>query len=174
MSFPTEQCSVCGASCSYLPITDEVGVFDIFTAGYCLMPPTENDLILHSQLIISAPMFYFRWSHRKRCFSRTLWSSSNHGWSIYHRSVSSVQRSPQASSPLPFFNCYAGMLNVRAVSQLITSQWVIQQEISSVRVIFDKIKSITLGLLYYKITWESLSHNPKANVDLHSVLFSLT
>lgn len=36
MSFPSEQCSVCGASCSYLPITDEVGEFDIFTAGDCL------------------------------------------------------------------------------------------------------------------------------------------
>lgn len=45
MSFPTEQCSVCGVSCSYLTITDEVGEFDIFTAGYCLMPPTEYDLI---------------------------------------------------------------------------------------------------------------------------------
>lgn len=33
---PSEQCSVCGASCSYLPITDEVCTFD--------SPPTPNRL----------------------------------------------------------------------------------------------------------------------------------
>lgn len=33
------------------------------------------------------------------------------------------------------FNCYTRMLNVKGVSQLINSQWVIQQEISSVRLL---------------------------------------
>lgn len=36
----SELCSVCGSSCSYLPITDEVGEFDIFTVDYCLVPQT--------------------------------------------------------------------------------------------------------------------------------------
>lgn len=84
---------------------------------------------------LSAQILNFRWNHRKWCFSKTLLSSSNRGWSTFHRSVSSVKRYPKAASLLLFVNCYSGMLNVRAVSQLTSSLWVIQQEISPVRVI---------------------------------------
>lgn len=36
LSLQAEQCSVCGSSCRYLPITDQVGEFlPVITAGYC-------------------------------------------------------------------------------------------------------------------------------------------
>ena len=53
MSSLSGQCRICGASCSYLPITDEVGEFDTFSASYCLMPPVENYFVSHYQHIIS-------------------------------------------------------------------------------------------------------------------------
>ncbi|KAF3858613.1 hypothetical protein F7725_011814 [Dissostichus mawsoni] len=65
MYFPSGQCSVCGATCSYLPITDQVGEFNISTAAYCLKPPTENDLILSSQLILS---YVFQMKPQERVF----------------------------------------------------------------------------------------------------------
>lgn len=143
--FPTEQCSVCGASCSYLPITDEVGEFiDVFAAEYCLMSPVEDDVTLQKWL--SVQILNFRWNHRKWCFSKTLLSSSNRGWSTFHRSVSSVKRYPKAVSLLLFVNCYSGMLNVRAVSQLTSSLWVIQQEISPVWVILKALSFKALAI----------------------------
>lgn len=77
MSLLSDQCSICGATCSYLPITDQVG------------EPVSCHLqrITHTQSIYyTCTHFYFRWSHRKRFFSWTQWSSSSHGWSTYRRS----------------------------------------------------------------------------------------
>lgn len=43
---------MCGASCSYLPITDEVGEFiDVFAAEYCLMSPVEDDVALQNDYL---------------------------------------------------------------------------------------------------------------------------
>lgn len=95
---------------------------------------------------LSAQILNFRWNHRKWCFSKTLLSSSNRGWSTFHRSVSSVKRYPKAASLLLFVNCYSGMLNVRAVSQLTSSLWVIQQEISPVRVILKALSFKALAI----------------------------
>ena len=76
--FFLEQCSVCGASCSYLAISDEVGESGIFTAGYCSYFQAGIYICIH---------VCFRWSPKKKSFLRTPWNSFSQGWHTYLRSV---------------------------------------------------------------------------------------
>lgn len=138
-SFPIEQCRVCGASCTYLPITDEVGEFtDIFcrllsAATRNLWPDFTTHCICISDETAGNDVF------QRPCEAHPVAAGAHFTglsplWSVV----------PELSSAA-LFNCCARMLNVRAVSQLITVWGILERLKASLKDCF-------------RIIWESLSY----------------